>query len=80
MKPVYSLCVFWRKTIVLHFSPLTVTSPEASSTMRCCAASSGRAWSCITSNFVWSTFAAWTKFSVLEKIKYNRSAMRSWCS
>lgn len=38
---------------------VTLTSPEASSTMRCCAASSGRAWSCITSNLaLLSTLAA----------------------
>lgn len=51
---------------------LTLTSPEASSTMRCCAASSGRAWSSITSNFTWSTFAIWTHktFSIRHKWSY----------
>lgn len=39
----------------------TLTSPDASSTMRYCAASSGRAWSSITSNFPSSTLAVRTQ-------------------
>lgn len=52
------ICIHW--WCKKHFICSTLMSPDASSTMRCCAASSGRAWSSITLNFPWSTFAVWT--------------------
>lgn len=45
---------------------LTFTSPEASSTMRCRAASSGCAWSCMELIF-WSTFPERNTSPMLDK-------------